>query len=667
MTAPQTGSDLAEELCRHLDGRFADARTRARAVYAQDLFAVPEGEVSIADARERVLRQVLALVEQGLTQGGFPSRYGGGDDLGGWITGFEMLALGDLSLLVKMGVQFGLFGGAVLHLGTERHHAAHLEDLMNGRLLGCFAMTETGHGSDVASIGTTATYDPATEEFVIHTPFEGARKEYIGNAAVHGRMAAVFAQLVTGGQPMGVHCLLVPLRNEQGATLPGVRIEDCGPKAGLNGVDNGKIWFDSVRVPRENLLNRYADVAADGTYSTPIENANRRFFTMLGTLVQGRISVAAAAGSATKVALAIAVRYAEVRRQFAPGKGSAELRLLDYLGHQRKLLPALAKTYAIHFAQGELVGLLHDTTPSLDAPKGENGLPAEDPRRRELEARAAGVKAVATWHATQTIQTCREACGGAGYLSINRLPGLKADTDVFTTFEGDNTVLLQLVAKELLTGYKDHFGELDMVGTARFVADQAVESIVERIGGRRLLQRLRDAAPVDSDDFTIYDHDWQLTVFEWRAKHQLETLAKRLRKAAEAEDPFAVFNGAQDHLLAAARAHIDNVLLTSFVTGIEQLPRGEARSLLERLCDLFALSTLEADRGWLQEHGRLTAQRSKQIIAAVNALCAELKDSARTLVDAFGIPEAAIAAPIALGAEATRQKEALAYAARVTP
>jgi acyl-CoA oxidase len=626
-----------------LDGRWGEIRERARELAKDPRFAVEIGE-DTETQRARVLERMFALAEAGYARLGFPTRYGGGNDIGGSITGFEMLAMGDLSLLVKAGVQWGLFGGAILHLGTERHHAAYLADLISLDTLGCFAMTETGHGSDVASLRTTATFDPATDEFVINTPDDSARKEYIGNAARDGRLAVVFAQLNTNGETHGVHAFVVPIRGRDGQPLAGVRIEDCGLKAGLNGVDNGRLYFSGVRVPRDNLLNRYADVAADGSYSTLIDNQTKRFFTMLGTLVQGRISVAGGAGSATKVALAIAIRYGEARRQFADPQGG-EIPVLDYLAHQRKLLPALAKTYALHFAQLELVAGLHETTPDLDAPLDE--LPAEHPDRRELEARAAGVKAIATWHATATIQTCREACGGAGYLAINRLPGLKADTDVFTTFEGDNTVLLQLVAKELLTGYRDHFGELDMLGTARFVADQAVETVVERVGGRRLLQRLRDVAPTSSEDGSIFDHDWQIDIFAWREKHLLETLARRLRKAADAEDPFAVFNAAQDHLLAAARAHIDNVLLAAFVHGIETLPPGPEHELLVTLCDLFALSTIETHRGWIWEHGRLTAQRSKAVVAAVNELCAALRPHARTLVDAFGVPDEALSAPIA--------------------
>ena len=125
-----------------------------------------------------------------------------------------------------------------------------------------------------------------------------------------------------------------------------MRIEDCGAKLGLNGVDNGRLWFDHVRVPRENLLDRYAQLEPDGTYFSPIENPTKRFFTMLGTLIQGRISVSGASISASKVALTIAIRRALERRQFGPPGGSEAL-LLDYRTHQRRLLPALAKTYAL--------------------------------------------------------------------------------------------------------------------------------------------------------------------------------------------------------------------------------------------------------------------------------------------------------------------------------
>ena len=144
------------------------------------------------------------------------------------IAAFETVAFHDLSLLIKMGVQFGLFGGSILQLGTERHHQKYLRDVGTLDLPGCFAMTETGHGSNVHELGTVARYDAQTEEFVVHTPHESARKDYIGNAAQHGRLATVFAQLEVGEERHGVHALLVPIRDEDGSPCAGVRIEACG-------------------------------------------------------------------------------------------------------------------------------------------------------------------------------------------------------------------------------------------------------------------------------------------------------------------------------------------------------------------------------------------------------------------------------------------------------
>ncbi|MDQ3962869.1 MAG: acyl-CoA oxidase, partial [Actinomycetota bacterium] len=465
-----------------------------------------------------------------------------------------------------------------------------------------------------------------------------ARKDYIGNAARDGRMGVVFAQLTTGGDSHGVHAFLVPIRDENGTTLAGVAIEDCGDKAGLNGVDNGRITFDRVVVPRDALLDRYASVAADGTYSSPIENDTRRFFTMIGTLIQGRVSISGAAVSAAKAALTVAIRYGLVRRQFSPPDSNEEVVLMDYRQHQRRLLPALATTFALHHAQEELVSRLHEAFTTDDYPEHE---------RRMLESLAAGLKAISTWHATSTIQTCREACGGAGYLSSNRLPQLKADTDVFTTFEGDNTVLLQLVAKGLLTNYRDEFGSLDMLGMVRFVADQMVVRVVERFAGRTLIEALIDAVPGREEDADLFDRGYHLELFEWRERHVIEGLARRLKRGIDAGgDPFDVFNGAQDHVLLAARAHIERIVLETFVAAIDRCEDPENAVMLNALCDLHALSSIERERGWYLEHGRLSPRRAKAIISAVNSTCIKLRPHARALVDAFGIPDEALAAPL---------------------
>lgn len=627
-----------------LDGRYAEVRAMARKQLVQHAGLLEQArELSREDYREEVLRVVQELASQGATGLGFPKEYGGGGDIGASVAAFETMGFGDLSALVKVGVQFGLFGGAILQLGTEKHHEAYLTDLVAGRLLGCFAMTEIGHGSNVQALGTQATYDMESQEFVIHSPTHLSGKDYIGNAARHAQLAVVFAQLLIGGQTQGVHSFVVPIRSEEGEVLPGVRIEDDGRKIGLNGVDNGRIWFDQVRIPRDNLLNRYADVTETGVYESEIDNIDRRFFTMLGTLVQGRVCVAGAGINASKVALAVAIKYANKRRQFGAPDSDDEKLLLDYGMHQRRLLPLLARTYAMHFAQEVLAGELHEVFSNPDG--------VDERKRRTLESRAAGTKALGTWHASETIQECREACGGAGYLSRNRLDALRADTDVFTTFEGDNHILLQLVAKGLLTDYSSDFADLNQLGMVRFVAELAVETVVERTSVHKLLQSLKDVLPGGDEGWDqeagLLDPDYQIAMFEWREEHRLASVARRLKRGMDlGMEPTEVFSRCQDHVISAAHAHVERIVLQAFIDKHKAMPDGDNKVAVGLLCDLYALHTIESDRGWWMEHGRLSSQRSKAISREIGDLLRKLRPLAEDLVDAFGVPEQMQQAPM---------------------
>ncbi|WP_092864948.1 acyl-CoA dehydrogenase [Quadrisphaera sp. DSM 44207] len=618
-----------------MDGHRHEVRERIRASLPAEL-ARPTDHLGTEEHRALTTQRLRALAALGDHLDGFSADVGGREDIGAQTVDFEMLGHVDLSLTIKSGVQWGLFAGAIQALGTERHRRAHLPGALDGSLLGCFAMTETGHGSDVASLRTTATYDAHTEEFVIHSPDPQARKDYIGGAARDARAAVVFAQLRSLGEAHGVHAFLVPVRDEAGDPLPGVTLLDCGRKAGLNGVDNGRILFDSVRVPREALLDRYGSVATDGTYSSPMASRNARFFTTLGALVKGRVCIGGGALAATRTALAIAVGYAERRRQFPRAGGAGEeVLLLDYRTHQRRLLPALATTVALGFAQDELTEQLHEVqNPVL------RGASADSEAQRRLEARAAGMKATATWHASATIQAAREACGGAGYLSENRLGQLKADTDVFTTFEGDNTVLLQLVAKGLLTAYRDSFEDLDTLGTARAATAQLVATLASRTQARQLVGRITEVAPGRDETAELLDREWQLRTLQWRERRVLETLATRMRRAKKAgADAFTISNDVQDHLVLAARAHVAREVAEAFDRAVRACQDPQARALLSRTLDLHVLADLEADRAWLLERGWITPARSKALVRAVNDLCAQLRPHASRLVAGFGIPD----------------------------
>jgi acyl-CoA oxidase len=612
-------------LRRALDGEFADVRAAARAGFpAENLHRDPTQDLE--SARQWVLDRLVELSQAGVLAAGVPtSSTDPGDPLAA-VVSFEMLAHGDLSATIKSGVQLGLFGGAVVNLGTAWHHDTYLADITSLKLLGCYAMTELGHGSDVFSLETTITYIPETDEFEVHSQTEEATKAYIGNAASHGTMAVVFGQLHVRGRNHGVHAILVPIRDDGGADLPGVITGDHGGKGGLLGVDNGTLRFERVRVPRVMLLNRYGGVDEQGHYSSPIESPNRRFFTMLGTLVRGRICVGAGAGIAARRGLSIATRYALKRRQFTAEGHSEGVVLADYLIHQRRLFPLLARSYALGFAQNEV-------TASLVRVQGSGQ--ASDEEQRQLETRAAGIKAITTRFANDTLQECREACGGAGYLAENRLVGIRADVDIFATFEGDNTVLLQQVAKALLGDYGRIWGELDTVGMVQAAARVFGDTVLERTSASVIVERLIATAKRQPEATTVEDRGWQALMFTERERHSLESLAHRIRKAGKR---FEALNQLGDHLLFVAKAHVERITLEAFIAGIEACEDAESKLVLERLCSLYALSSMSTDRAWFVEHGKISASRSKAIGAQINALCAQLRPDSLAVVEGLGIP-----------------------------
>lgn len=601
-----------EKLERLLDGEFHEINEKVRRLLQDPSFKL-EDDHTKEFKRKRTLQWCLNLAKHGYGALSYPDFAGGTGDFRNYIGVFTTLGFHDLSLVIKFGVQFGLFGGSILHLGNEEQQNTYLPDTGTLDLAGCFAMTETGHGSNVRELKTTATFDSDKDELVIHTPSYEDGKEYIGNA-MDSQMATVFAQLIVAGESKGVHAILVPLRDNSHNLYPGITVTDCGYKMGLNGVDNGRIWFDQVRVPRSNLLNRFGEIDEQGNYSSSIENPGKRFFTMLGTLVGGRVCVPRAGLSAAKVGLTIAINYALKRRQFAPKLGEQETLLLDYPSHQRRLMPLLAKAYALNFSLDYLAKRFLESS-------------SED--IRFVETFAAGLKSYATWYTTETLQECREACGGKGYLWENRLTDLKADSDIFTTFEGDNTVLMQLVAKGILSDFSQEFHDEGYRAVVRMLVGQLATNLSER----------NFIATRNTDYEHLCDSDFQLAAFRFREKELLFSVSKRMRSYLRKRmSSYEAFLKCQNHLISLAHAYIERKVLTSFIKVIEKTDADLQQDLLP-LKNLYALSTIEQHKGWYQEQGYFHDNKSKAIRKAVDRLCAEVRINAGDLVKAFGVPE----------------------------
>ena len=611
-----------EILTQILDGEQAKIIKKVKSVISRPEFAY-ETSTDTDVYREKVYDWCKILAEENLGNMAYPKQYGGGENLADYFAIMETLSYHDLSLVIKFGVQFGLWGMSIQSLGTEKHYIKYLKDIGSLKLPGCFAMTETNHGSNVKGLETTATYNHDDQTFAIHTPNENAQKEYIGNAAKHGQMATVFAKLIIGGNDYGINAFIVPLRDTTGKILKGITIGDCGLKMGLNGVDNGTIRFENVVIPKENMLDRFASINEKGEFESPIPSDNRRFFTMLGTLVGGRIGIPRSALAAAKSGLTIAIIYSDQRRQFGP-EGGAEVPILNYRMHQRRLFPLLAKTYAIHFA------LQYLTSRFINKNESE---------MQEIEALAAGMKAYSTWSTRDTLQECREACGGKGYLSENRIDALKNDTEIYTTFEGDNTVLMQLVAKNRLSEFRKSFGEMDAVGIINYVYENAKTAISER---NPIITR-------KTDDDHLLDDQFHLHAFLYREKTTLASAAKRLKKLIDGGlEPYDAFNVVQHQMIDVSQAYLERIILEQFQAAIQSVKDEKCKEIVLKLCQLYALSQIERNKGWYLEDGYMEGVKTKAIRKMVNQLCWEIRPDAVSLVEAFDIPKSCLAAPIAL-------------------
>ena len=224
-------------------------------------------------------------------------------------------------------------------------------------------------------------------------------------------------------------------------------------------------------------------------------------------------------------------------------------------------------------------------------------------------------------------------------LAENRLIALRGDTDVFTTFEGDNHVLTQLVAKELLTAYADDIHGMSPVEWVRFAATTVSDRVMKRTAAQAIIQTIVDSREDNEEEGSLFNRGTQIKMFEDREDYLLSTVARRLQGRAKEMDAFDAFNQVQDHVLHAATAHIDRIILEAFIAGIDSCEDDEAQKVLNMVCDLYVLSVIEDDAAWYIEHRYLSTERAKAVTRGINERCRTLRPYAETLVDGFGIPE----------------------------
>lgn len=644
------------------NGDASGARPEAAAFLKSDpLFRVPAWDMPSKAQQDLSVTQLRAFGRSGLLKYEDPV-----ERPARFLAMTEALALvPSYGLVGKFAVHYGLFCCTVFLLGSPELKARILPKAMRCDLLGCFAMTELGHGSNVRALGTTARYDTSTQEWVLNTPDDASQKFWIGNAGRHAHMTVVWAQLIDGaGKNQGVHCFLVPLRHHSPAdpyspvkddeeannsppnTYPGVHIRCIGHKIGLNGVDNGRIWFHNARIPRENLLSKFGNVAPDGTYSSPIASSTGRFAAQLGQLIVNRVGIAGVAVMVSRYALSNAIRYSFQRVQFGPSR-SEEVPIMTYSSHQRRLIRPLARAYAMTtavnaykrtmFAHIEATGSVPSTGHVI----------------------ASALKVYTTWNSVEDCQTGREACGGLGYSSFNRFGPLRNEMDHNLTVEGDNNVLLQQVSKHLL----DEFAA--KVKRKRDFAAWAFGAAVDNISAT-----MNPAKTWNTNVSHLRSLSWLTELLNWRTEVLTARMAQSVRSDVKAcisaeigrgtptsdarrKGAHAGWNANLRHGKKLAFAWTEAHALKTFVQTLER--PGFARSadsttqtVMKNVAVLYGLCIVEDDPEFFIGSGAVPRAKFEAVRTEVDILCKELVPCLRSLCDAFAFDEDSLP-PIARG------------------
>lgn len=538
----------------------------------------------------------------------------------------EIVALVSQSLGVKIAVHLNLYCKTIVNLGTAKHMQL-IQNAIKFDDIGCFALTELGHGSNVKGILTTAHYDKEYKEFVINTPRRAlGMKFWIGGAAQTANMAAVWAQLYVDDKHYGVHCFVVPIRHKlTRAPMPGVTLGDCGPKIGLNGIDNGFIIFRDVRVPRDALLDRLSGVTEEGEFKAEIKNADKRFALALGSLSTTRISILAANSSRIRNILALGYRFSANRLQFGPpGENQPETPIFDYPLTQKRLTTLLASTMAYSYAYPKILDLWESSQAHIWDVKSTI-LP-------ELHALISALKVHMTWFTHRLLNEVRQVCGGLGYSAFSRIGNHINDNDVTQTYEGDNNVLIQQTGKFLMDNYRAILG-------GKKVTAPSAQYIV--------LQLDEDAkAPAD----LTTNVESMIKVWEFKCNALIQVSAKQFQQNITAQngDLFAAWNhsqlyGARD----ASFAYLVVYMARVFQERINSISCKNTQVVLHKLLELFLLDNILEDMVIFTEHNYFSGEQIRAMRARIQDLLDELKDETMGIIDAVADPEELIGSPFA--------------------
>lgn len=581
---------MQTKLSKLIENDNHELRKKMKDIFQDDLF-IPRYNLSLDEERELAYKRLKTFCEKELF-----SVFDFEGDPRKIFAAHEVAGLVDGSMATKMTVQFNLFGGTLLKFGNRARFESILSKIDKFEEVGCFGLTELGYGNNAVEMETTAVYDEEKDEFIIDSPSNLSQKYWITNGYCHAHWCIVFAQLIIKGEKYGVHGFLVEVRDKELNLKPGVTIHDMGMKIGVNGVDNAKISFNQVRISRTNLLDSFSQVDEKGNFTSEVKGKRARFLKMADQLLSGRICIASMTLNASKMGMLTSYRYSMSRKGVGPS-GKSDASILSYQFQQNTFVPLLAQTYALCFG--------HNHVKNLYAQKSKN-----------VVKECCVIKAMVTWHSENAVSVLRERSGGQGYLACNRFGEGIAGAHAGITAEGDNGVLMQKVAKELLDEYS--------------VTKLAKDKLKSILPG--MIQKM-----ISGDE---------LGLFRLREETLKSELALKMQKV-KSKGREAIYNTwvneSADLVQDLALAYGERFVLEQFELAIEECPL----PALMKLKELYAKTKIKEHASWYLSEGILSGRDYKKICREINDLNKEIMPDVEMLINAFDIPEFLVHAPIA--------------------
>jgi acyl-CoA oxidase len=494
------------------------------------------------------------------------------------------------------GVHYSMFVESIMSLAGKEQREEWMDLIRRRVMLGTYAQTELGHGSNVRGLETTAEYDPLTQEFTVNSPTLTATKFWPGSLGTFANTVVLFAKLILNGKDFGIHPFLLPIRDlTTHQTLPGIEVGDIGPKFGYATMDNGFIVIHQAKIPLKNLLSRFGRVNPDGTYFTP-PNARLRYFVMMVARANLMINFA----NSVAKGVTIAIRYSVVRGT------------LKYQAQQQKLFFALAGAVAMKILSRKVREEVFDARDNLEQ--------IGEARLKLLHTNTSGLKALYSEALLDELEVCRQSCGGHGYSMFSGIPALYVKQAPSVTFEGDNSVMLLQCGNSLLKYIREA------------LKGKVLPEDLEYLSATQLTWRCSVQEESDWADLARIEEALSVRATAL-ARSVLETIAEAKKAGLS---PLTISNEvAQKGTCDLALAHCELITFKSFKQSCDSHADTPLKSVLTNLARLYGLTLLKRNSLALYEVEYFSPSSEDLLDLYVARLLGEIRPAAVQLVDSF--------------------------------